>query len=165
MSYVIAEVVRAGKLLIIASLAFATPASATEGRWASNDNVAMAHTKAGSKFFLDVVVAGDGSFKGTWEEYVCFNYTGAYGIVTVSCQRSRKPSSASGRLDRSAGTGTMNLSRLGKSSFKFKTATTKKGELQLDIELPREWLKQGAPVLYETSLNPKSSDEKVKSKR
>lgn len=42
------HVVRAGKLLVLASLAFATPASATEGRWASNDNVAKAHTKAGS---------------------------------------------------------------------------------------------------------------------
>ena len=125
------------------------------GRWASNDNVAMVHTKAGAKFFLDVVVAADGSFKGTWEEYVCINYSGPYGIVTASCQRSRKPSPASGRLDAGSGTGKIDLSRLGKSSFRYKAATSQKGQPQLEIELPRDWLKQGDPVLYETSLNPK----------
>ena len=118
----------------------------------------MSTAKAGSKFFLDVVVSGDGSFKGTWEEYVCFNYTGPYGIVTAACQRSKKPSPASGRLDAAAGTGTIELGRLGKGSFKFKAAANKKGQPQLDIELPRDWLKQHAPVLYEASLNPTARD-------
>jgi hypothetical protein len=86
---------------------------------------------------------------------VCFNYTGPYGIVTAACQRSKKPSKASGRIDASAGTGTIELERLGKSSFRFKAAANQKGQPQLDIELPREWLKQGAPVLYEASLNSK----------
>ena len=141
--------------LVIAS---ASPALAevAAGRWASSDNASMSTAKAGSKFFLDVVVSGDGTFKGTWEEYVCFNYSGPYGIVTAACQRSKKPSPASGRLDASAGTGTIELARLGKGSFKFKAAANKKGEPQLDIELPRDWLKQNAPVLYETSLNPRS---------
>jgi hypothetical protein len=44
---------------------------------------------------------------------------------------------------------------MGKSSFTYKAAKTPKGQPQLDIVLPKEWLKQGAPVLYETSLNPK----------
>jgi len=125
------------------------------GRWASSDNASMSLAKAGSKFFLDVAVAGDGSFKGTWEMYTCFNYTGPYGIVTAYCQRAKKPQAAAGRLDRTGGTGSINLEGLGKSSFRFKAAANQKGLPQLDIELPRDWLKQGDPVLYETSLNPK----------
>ena len=91
------------------------------------------------------------------EELVCFNYSGPYGIVTVSCQRSRKPQAASGRIDAATGTGSIVLQRLGKSSFKYKVATNQKGMPQMEIELPREWLRQGAPVLYETSLNPSSN--------
>jgi hypothetical protein len=130
-------------------------AAVTAGRWASGDNVSSSGTaKAGARFFLDVAVSGDGSFKGTWEEYVCFNYPGAYGIAIVSCQRTRKPSPAAGRLDSASRTGQIELQRLGKTSFRFKTTSTQKGQPQLDIELPREWLKQGDPVLYETSLSP-----------
>jgi hypothetical protein len=112
--------------------------------------------KAGARFFLDVVVSGDGRFKGSWEQYVCFNYPGAYGIAIVSCQRARKPEPASGRLDTAARSGQIELKGLGKTSFRFKTSSSQKGQPQLDIELPREWLKQGNPVLYETSLNPRS---------
>jgi hypothetical protein len=132
-------------------------AAVTSGRWASSDNVSMTGTaKAGAKFFLDVVVAGDGSFKGTWDQYVCFNYPGAYGVAIVSCQRARKPEPASGRLDAASRTGQIELKGLGKSSFQYKAGPDKKGQPQLDIELPRGWLKQGDPVLYETSLNPRS---------
>ena len=146
-------------LSMVAACLLAVPVKAADpvaGRWASSDNVSSSGTaKAGARFFLDVTVAADGSFKGTWEEYVCFNYPGAYGVQIVSCQRSKKPSPASGRLDAAARTGTIDLQRLGKTSLRFKASTTQKGQPQLDIELPREWLKQGAPVLYETSLNPK----------
>jgi hypothetical protein len=113
--------------------------------------------KAGAKFFLDVVVAGDGSFKGSWEQYTCFNYPGAYGIAIVACQRTRKAEPASGRLDAAARIGQVELKGLGKTSFKFKTSSSQKGLPQLEIELPRDWLKQGDPVLYETSLNPKGN--------
>ena len=126
------------------------------GRWASGDNVSSSGTaKAGARFFLDVTVAGDGRFKGTWEEYVCFNYPGAYGIQIVSCQRSKKAQPASGRLNATANTGEIDLKGMGKSSFTFKAAKTQKGQPQLDVVLPKEWLKQGAPVLYETSLSPR----------
>jgi hypothetical protein len=138
-------------LLLAAPLAAAEPSA---GRWASSDNWATTG-KAGSRFFLDVTVAADGSFKGSWEEYVCFNYQGPYGIVTVSCQRSKKPSPVSGKLD-AAGAGSIDLARLGKSSLRYRNAPNKKGEPQLELELPREWLRQGAPVLYEASLNPKA---------
>ena len=146
------------RLLIFGvALLFCPPALGDKpsGRWASHDNVAMAGSKAGSRFFLDVSIAADGSFKGTWEEYVCFSYTGAYGIVTVSCQRSKKPRPASGRLDAARGTGSLELAELGKGSFRFKTAPDAKGQPQMQIELPRDWLKQGDPILYEASLNPR----------
>jgi hypothetical protein len=144
-------------ILGVACVLLAAPLAAADtpaGRWSSNDNYATTG-KAGSRFFLDVIVAPDGSFKGSWEEYVCFNYSGPYGIVTVSCQRSKKPSPASGKLD-AAGAGSIDLARLGKSAFRYRNAPNKKGQPQLDLELPREWLKQDAPVLYEASLNPKS---------
>jgi hypothetical protein len=144
---------------LFAACLLALPAAAADpvtGRWASSDYVSSTGTaKAGARFFLDVTVAADGSFKGTWEDYVCFNYPGAYGVPIVSCQRSKKASPASGRLDAAARSGTVDLKGLGKTSLRFKAATTRKGQPQLDIELPRDWLKQGAPVLYETSLNPK----------
>jgi hypothetical protein len=143
------------KLLILAFALLFCPhvlGESPSGRWASHDNVAMAGSKAGSKFFLDVTIAADGSFKGTWEEYVCFSYTGAYGIVTVSCQRSKKPQPASGRLDAAGGNGTLDLAKLGKGSFRFKTAPNAKGLPQMEIALPRDWLKQGDPILYETAL-------------
>lgn len=134
----------------------ALSADSISGRWASSDNVSSSGTaKAGARFFLDVTVGADGRFKGTWEEYVCFNYPGAYGVQIVSCQRSKKPSPASGRLDAASRTGVVELQRMGKASLRFKAATTKKGEPQLDIELPKDWLKQGVPVLYETSLTPR----------
>jgi hypothetical protein len=124
----------------------------TAGRWASADHVTVTSPKAGAKFFLDITVGPDGSFKGSWEEFVCFNYSGPYGIVTISCQRSKKPSPASGKLDFSTGTGKLDLARLGKGAFRFKMAPNAKQEPQLDIELPKDWLRQGAPVLYETTL-------------
>jgi hypothetical protein len=115
-------------------------AGVASGRWASNDNVSMSGSaKAGSRFFLEIVVSGDGSFKGSWEH-----------------QRTRKAEPASGRLDAAARTGQVELKGLGKTSFKFKTSSNQKGQPQLDIEMPRDWMKQGEPVLYETSLNPKS---------
>ncbi len=141
---------------ILAAQAFAQDRAVSPGRWASTDYVSSTGTaKAGVRFFLDVTVAADGSFKGTWEEYVCFNYPGAYGVAIVSCSRSKKPSPASGRFDAAARTGRIELDRAGKTSLKFKAATTQKGQPQLDIELPRDWLKQDVPVMYETSLNPK----------
>jgi hypothetical protein len=138
----------------MALAALAAGPGVASGRWASNNNVSMTGGKAGAKFFLEVVVAADGSFTGSWEQYLCFNYPGAYGIVTVACQRSRKPQAASGRLDAAAGTGRIELKGLGKSSFRFKSATNAKGQPQLDIELPCDWLKEGEAVLYETSLSP-----------
>lgn len=141
-------------LLVLATQAVAADSSVAPGRWASNNNVSMTGGKAGAKFFLDVVVSRDGTFKGTWESYDCFSYPGAYGVAIVACQRSRKPQPASGRLDAGPRTGRIELKGLGKSSFRFKAAANQKGQPQLDIELPREWLKQDAAVLYETSLNP-----------
>ncbi len=128
-------------------------ADSITGRWASGTNVSTTNPKkAGAPFFLDLVVGEDGRFTGTWERYDCFNYPGPYGSVIVSCQRSRKPAAASGRLDAPSGTGQIELVGLGKSSFKFKAGTNQKGQPQLDIELPTQWLKQGAAVLYETRL-------------
>jgi hypothetical protein len=125
------------------------------GRWTSAEHQSVSGTaKVGAKFFLDVAVANDGSFKGTWEPYAsCNTYPGAYGINIVSCQRSKDGKAASGRFDASAGTGRIALEGLGESAFTFKVTTSPKPKL--DLELPRDWQKTGAAVLYEATLNPK----------
>jgi hypothetical protein len=143
-------------ILLCSMSAAAAPPAPAPGRWAANDNVSMSGSaKAGAKFFLDVVLAKDGAFQGSWEEYVCMSYPGAYGINILACQRSKRPSAASGRFDLNSGAGQIKLERLGETSCRFRLSSNAKGQPQLEIELPREWLKQGDAVLYETSLNPR----------
>lgn len=148
--------VRRFAVLFCASLFASTAAAQTagpEGRWTSGEHVTFTGSKVGSTFFLDITIAADGSFKGTWEEYVCFASAGPYGTTITSCQRSKHASPAKGRLDVAKGEGQIALERLGESAFRFKLAASPKRTL--DFELPRDWLKQGTPVLYETRLSPK----------
>ena len=132
-------------------------AEAPQGRWASNDNHGTSGTaKVGARFFLEVAVDADGTFRGTWEAYDnCYTSPGPYGIQMTACQRSKKGKPASGRLDAASGEGKIKLEGLGESSFHWKRGSSSKGLAQLEIELPRDWQKQGDPVLYEAVLNPK----------
>jgi hypothetical protein len=127
------------------------------GRWVSPDHMTVSGPgKVGARFFLDLALAADGSFKGTWEAYdSCFTSSGPYGITTTSCQRSRKGRPASGRLDAASREGKIALEGLGVSALRFERKASSKGEPQLLITLPRDWQKQGDPVLYEAILDPR----------
>ena len=139
------------KTVVLTILALCSSAAASPGlgRWTSSDNV----SKPGSKFFLDVVVSDGGAFRGSWEPYDCFNYPGPYGIPIVACQRSRRGAAAAGRLDVASGSGRIELEGLGETSFRWRVTSDANGKAKLEMELPRDWLKEGAPVLYETSLS------------
>jgi hypothetical protein len=138
---------------VFAVFSSAAASPRTDGRWTSSENVSMAGTaKVGSQFFLDVVVAADGTFRGSWAQYECFSYPGAYGINIVACQRRREEARASGRFDLAEETGSIELAGLGKTSLRVTIGAGPKGEARLKLELPPGWLKQGEPVLYETTL-------------
>ena len=76
--------------------------------------------RAGSAFCLDIDVAKDGSFQGTWDQYSCISYPGAYGTSTISCSRVKKPAKARGKFSLTAGKGEIELEELGKGSFTYK---------------------------------------------
>jgi hypothetical protein len=117
------------------------------GRWVSTERVTFTNPKlAGSAFYLDIDVAKDGSFQGTWDQYSCFSYPGAYGTSTISCSRVKKPAKARGKFSLTAAKGEIELEKLGKGSFSYKL------EKGLLLELPKDWLKQGDAVLYTTRL-------------
>jgi hypothetical protein len=117
------------------------------GRWVSTEYVTFTNpARAGSAFFLDVVIAKDGSFQGTWDEYSCISYPGPYSTVTISCSRVQRPAKARGRFDLTARSGEIELDRLGRSSFGYTLGT------ELIVELPKDWLKQGDAVLYTSKL-------------
>jgi hypothetical protein len=120
------------------------------GRWASTQHVTFTNpSRAGSAFFLDVVIAKDGTFQGVWDAYTCFSYPGAYSTVTISCSRVKKPAKARGKLNLTTGSGELELDQLGRSSFKYTLGP------KLTLELPKDWLKQGDPVMYTSQLERK----------
>ena len=105
--------------------------------WASYTNAAM----LSADFYLEVAIAGDGSFQGSWARYQCL--TQAYGIW--SCGKGPLEGSVSGRLDAS-GTGQIDLERLGRSAL---TWTARSGS-EVVLELPSAW--QGQNVLFRATI-------------
>ena len=139
--------------LLAGAVAAAVGASAQEpqlprGKWRSG--AAETHTNpalAGSGLYLDLDVAGDGSFRGTWGQYLCTAYPGAYGIAVHSCSMSpasQRP--VSGRFGPGR-RGVIDLQQLGRSAFTWTAPSAD----ELAIELPRNW--QGADaVLYRARM-------------
>ena len=117
------------------------------GRWVSTEHVTFTNPAlSGSAFYLDIVVAPDGTFQGTWDSYTCFSYPGPYSTSIISCSRVKRPARARGKLDSAAGTGEIVLDQLGRSSFTYKLGN------ELLLELPKSWAKQNDPVLYTSKL-------------
>jgi len=117
------------------------------GRWVSTEHVTFTNpNRAGSAFFLDVVIAPDGKFQGTWDEYSCISYPGPYSTMTISCSRVQRPAKVRGWFDLNARSGEIELDRLGRTSFAYTLGT------ELLLELPKDWLKQGDAVLYTSNL-------------
>jgi hypothetical protein len=117
------------------------------GRWVSTEHVTFTNpSRAGSAFFLDIVIAKDGSFQGTWDTYSCTSYPGPYSTMIISCSRVQRPAKVRGKFDLTARSGEIELDRLGRTSFVYTLGT------ELLLELPKDWLKQGDAVLYTSKL-------------
>jgi hypothetical protein len=126
------------------TIASAPPASAAVagGRWVSADHASYtnaAYTSA--DFYLEVMIAGDGSFRGSWARYICLVQT--YGIW--SCGKGDREGSASGQLA-ADGSGSISLERLGRSSLTW----TSRSHGEIALELPQGW--QGERVLYRSTI-------------
>jgi hypothetical protein len=93
-------------------------------------------------FFLEITIASDGGFRGSWARYPCV-VPPTYGIW--SCGKGSIEGAASGQLDAS-GTGWIELERLGRSHL----AWTARSASELALELPRDW--QGDRVLYRATV-------------
>ncbi len=117
------------------------------GRWVSTQHVTFTNASlAGSSFFLDIVIAKDGTFQGTWDTYTCFSYPGPYSTTIISCSRVQRPAKARGKFDLTARSGEIELDQLGRTSFAYTLGT------ELLLQLPKDWLKQGNAVLYTSKL-------------
>jgi len=115
--------------------------SAVAGRWVSTEWATVTNAAyASADFYLDITVASDGSFSGSWARFVCL--TGAYGIL--SCSLNNIEGSASGRLD-ADGTGTIDLDRLGRSQLAWSYQTD-----GIHIQLPSNWA--GENVLFRSTI-------------
>lgn len=116
------------------------------GKWQSSASATYTNPAlTGSRLYLDIDVAKDGSFRGVWGQYSCTAYPGAYGISIYSCSRTGS-NRVSGRFGSDRG-GTIDLEQLGRSAFTW--ATPSAGELELD--LPKHWRGSDA-VLYQARL-------------
>lgn len=125
------------------------PGAHIQGRWVSPESVTFTNAAlAGSAFHLDIVVAQDGAFQGTWDTYQCISYPSAYGAI-ISCSRVKHPAKVRGKLDRTAGRGEIDMEKLGKTSFKYTLGK------ELVFDLPKNWQKKGGDaVLYASKLSP-----------
>jgi hypothetical protein len=136
--------------ILAATLAIATGvAQETQlpsGKWQSAASATYTNPSlTGSRLYLDIDVAADGSFLGVWGQYHCTAYPGAYGINVYSCSRIGS-NRVSGRLGQNR-VGTIDLEQLGRSTFTW--ATPRAGELELD--LPKQWRGSDA-ILYQARL-------------
>ena len=121
------------------------------GHWTSPEHVTFTNpARSGSAFWLDITVAPDGRFTGTWDAYLCTSFPGAYGTMIISCGRAKTPAKAQGKLDLSAGTGEITLEKLGKSAFALQGRADGGTVHELVIDLPEHWLK-GQDVILRTS--------------
>jgi hypothetical protein len=138
------------RVAILAATLAAAPgvamAQLPSGKWQSSASATYTNAAlAGSRVYLNIDVAGDGSFQGVWGQYLCTAYPGAYGVNVISCSRSGS-NHVSGRFAPD-GRGNIDLEQLGRSAFTW--AAPSPGELELD--LPKQWRGSDA-VLYQARL-------------
>lgn len=127
--------------------AVAQDARIPAGNWRSPQSATYTNPfLAGAELHLNIDVAQDGSFRGTWGQYLCNAYPGALGLSIISCSAfGGKP--AAGRLGPD-GQGTIELTELGRSAFTWTLPTAD----ALAIDLPRTWHDSDA-LLYRARLN------------
>jgi hypothetical protein len=118
------------------------PAGDAAGRWVSEEWASYTNpAMVSADFYLDVTIAEDGTFHGSWARYLCL--TEAYGIW--SCGKGQLEGAASGRLDPD-GTGVIELERAGRSTLGWSG-----GASSIAIELPSDWIEEG--VLFRSTVH------------
>jgi hypothetical protein len=146
------------RLAIVAAILTAASGEAQEtplpsGKWQSSASATYTNPAlTGSRLYLDIDVAKDGSFRGVWGQYLCTAYPGAYGISVHSCSRSGS-NPVSGRFGPDRG-GTIDLERLGRSAFTWATPRVD----ELEIDLPKHWRGSDA-ILYQARLTRDGKDK------
>ena len=96
--------------------AFAQESRIPTGNWQSARSATYTNPAlTGADLYLDINVAKDGSFRGTWGQYLCTAYPGAHGISIYSCTRTGS-NRVSGRFGPGR-QGTIDLHKLGRSPF------------------------------------------------
>ena len=139
--------------VLAGAIAAAVGASAQEpqlpmGKWRSS--VAETYTNpalTSAGLYLDLDVARDGSFRGTWGQYFCTAYPSAYGIAVHSCSMNpttRKP--VFGRFGPGR-QGVIDLEQLGRSAFTWTAPSAD----ELAIDLPKNWRGKDA-ILYRARM-------------
>jgi hypothetical protein len=101
----------------------------------------------GAVFHLDIDVARDGSFRGTWGQYFCTVQAGAYGVAVYSCSMNGGTTkSVTGRFGPGR-QGAIDLAELGRSAFTWSAPSAD----EVAIELPKNWQGEDA-VLYRARM-------------
>jgi len=113
---------------------FAQEPTLPVGNWRSPGHATFTNPGlTGATLYLNIDVAKDGSFRGTWGQYLCNSYPGAYGIFIYSCSRIGS-NRVSGRFGPGS-QGTIELDTLGRSTFTWKAPSAD----ELEIDLPKNW--------------------------
>jgi hypothetical protein len=134
-------------LTVTAPIAWAQGTTAPTGKWQSPGHVTYTNPfLAGDELYLDIDVAKDGSFRGTWSQYFCTAHTGAYGVNVISCSRAGGDK-VTGRFG-PANQGAIDLVNLGRSAFTWKSPAAE----ELAIDLPEHWQAEDEGVLYRARL-------------
>jgi len=128
--------------------AFAQGSPIPTGNWQSARSSTYTNPAlTGADLYLDINVAKDGSFRGTWGQYLCTAYPGAYGISTYSCTRAGS-NRVSGRFGPGR-QGSIDLDKLGRSPFAWNAPSAD----EVVIDLPKNWQGSDA-VLYRARMTP-----------
>lgn len=134
--------------LVLFAVACHGQESIPSGSWLSARSATYTNPfLAGSEIYLDINVAADGSFRGSWQQYICLSSPGAYGVNIISCSLPQGGRPASGRLG-SGGKGEIELDQLGRSTFRWTSLSAD----QLSIELPKNWHSTDSSVLHRARL-------------
>jgi len=121
---------------------------APTGNWQSSGYVTYTNPfLAGDEFYLNIDVANDGSFRGTWSEYFCTSHIGAYGVAVISCNTRGGDKRVTGKLG-PGNQGVIDLANLGRSAFTWNAPAAD----ELAIDLPQHWRGEDEGVLYRARL-------------
>ena len=139
--------VLAGTIAAAAS-AFAQEPHPPTGKFRSGTTETFANAfLAGAGLYLDIDVASNGNFTGSWGQYFCTGYPGAYGIAIQSCSMYGGTKPVSGRFG-PGNQGVINLEQLGLSTFTWTAASAD----ELAIDLPKYWRGEEEDILWRARM-------------